>query len=93
MILEIFPNKRGKYQVRQKASNGKILMHSEEYASKSNALRMATKQASEFKIQPDIKVLDKRGRWLSLYSKASGPSQPVKPMSRPARYIGLRRKS
>jgi len=39
MYLQIVKNKRRKYFVRLKGNNGKIILWSEDYSTKSNAMR------------------------------------------------------
>jgi len=43
MWIEILKNKNGKWFWRLKAGNGKVLAHSEAYASKRNCRQTATK--------------------------------------------------
>jgi uncharacterized protein YegP (UPF0339 family) len=41
MHLELFKDKKDKYRIRLRASNGKIIMSSEAYASRRNAMDTA----------------------------------------------------
>ncbi len=41
MKLELFKNKAGQWQIRMRADNGRILMHSQVYKSKQSAEKTA----------------------------------------------------